>query len=70
MQVTHLVLLVRHIFEGREIIIPVSQIDRIEEGTIYLKLDRQSVEALPTTPVQRWTRSVSNGGTHAPLEGD
>lgn len=61
MQVTHLVLLVPHIFEGREITIPVSQIDRIEEGTIYLKLDRQSVEALPTTPMQRWTRSASKG---------
>jgi sporulation protein YlmC with PRC-barrel domain len=54
MQVTHLVLLVRHIFEGREITIPVSQIDHIDQGTIYLKLDRQSVEALPATPRQRW----------------
>ena len=70
MQVTHLVLLVRHIFEGREITIPVSQIDRIDEGTIYLKLDRQSVEALPTTPIQRWTRSVSKGDADVPLEGD
>jgi hypothetical protein len=49
MQVTHLVLLVRHLFEGKEITIPVSQIDHIDQGTIYLKLDRQSVEALPTT---------------------
>jgi hypothetical protein len=55
MQVTHLVLLVRHIFERREITIPVSQIDHIDQGTIYLKLDRQSVEALPTTPRQHWT---------------
>lgn len=59
MQVTHLVLLERHILQKREITIPVSQIDRVEEGTVYLKLDRQSVEALPTAPVQRWTRSVS-----------
>jgi hypothetical protein len=54
MQVTHLVMLVRHIFEGREITIPVSQIDHIDQGTVYLKLDRQSVEALPTTPRQHW----------------
>jgi hypothetical protein len=53
-QVTHVVLLERHIFQKREITIPVSQIDHIDEGTIYLKLDRQSVEALPTTPRQRW----------------
>lgn len=54
MQVTHLVLLERHIFQKREITIPISQIDHVLEDTIYLKLDRQSVEALPTTPRQRW----------------
>ena len=53
MHVTHLVLLERHIFQKREITIPVSQIDHVLEDTIYLKLDRQSVEALPTTPPQR-----------------
>jgi hypothetical protein len=61
MQVTHLVLLERHIFQKREITVPISQIDHIDEGTIYLKLDRQSIETLPTTPIQRWTRNVSNG---------
>jgi sporulation protein YlmC with PRC-barrel domain len=70
MQVTHLVLLERHIFQKREISVPVSQIDHIAEGTIYLKLDRHSVEELPTTPVQRWTRSVSKGGAWVPLEGN
>ncbi len=55
MQVTHLVLLERHIFKEREITIPVSQIDRVDEDTIYLKLDRKSIEELPTTPIQRWS---------------
>jgi sporulation protein YlmC with PRC-barrel domain len=54
MQVTHLVLLERHIFQKREITIPVSQIDHVSENTIYVKLDRHSVEELPTTPIQRW----------------
>lgn len=53
-QVTHLVLLERHIFQKREITIPVSQIDHVLGDTIHLKLDRQSVEALLTTPRQRW----------------
>jgi uncharacterized membrane protein len=53
-QVTHLVLLERHIWTKREITIPVSQIDRVYEDVVYLKLDRQSVEMLPTTPIQRW----------------
>jgi uncharacterized membrane protein len=60
MQVTHLVLLERHIFENREITIPVSQIDRVVEDTVYLKLDRQSVELLPTTPIQRWPLNVND----------
>lgn len=55
MQVTHLVLVERHIFQQREITVPVSQIDHIDEGTIYLKLDRQSVEELPSAPIQRRT---------------
>jgi sporulation protein YlmC with PRC-barrel domain len=56
MQVTHLVLLAWHIFQKREITIPVSQIDHIHDDMIYLKLDRQSVEELPTAPIQRWSR--------------
>lgn len=58
MQVTHLVLLERHILKKREITIPVSQIDRVHEDTVYLKLDRKSVEMLPTTPIQRWPEDI------------
>jgi uncharacterized membrane protein/sporulation protein YlmC with PRC-barrel domain len=54
LQVTHLVLRERHLLEHREITVPVSQIERVCDDTIYLKLDRQSVEQLPTTPIQRW----------------
>lgn len=54
MQATHLVLRERHIFQQKEITIPVSQIERVSEDIIYLKLDRQSIEKLPTTPMQRW----------------
>lgn len=54
MKATHLVLRERHVFGHRDITIPVSQIDRVDENTIYLKLDRRSIEELPTTPNQRW----------------
>jgi sporulation protein YlmC with PRC-barrel domain len=70
MQVTHLVLLVRHIFEKREITIPVSQIDHISESTIYLKLDRQSVGELPTAPIQRWPQKDFPRPRLFPLERD
>ena len=55
MQVTHVVLIVRHIFDANEIIIPISQIDHIKEDTIYLKLDRQEVKKLTTTLGQHWS---------------
>ena len=55
MQVSHVVLVVRHIFDASEIIIPVSQIDHIKEDTIYLKLDRQAVKKLTTAPGQHWS---------------
>ena len=54
MQATHLVLRERNTFQQREITIPVSQIKCVDEDTIYLKLDRQSIEELPTAPIQRW----------------
>jgi hypothetical protein len=66
-QVTHLVLLERHIFQKREITIPVSQIDHIDESTVYLKPDRQGVEAQPTTPVERWPHKDFPGPRLFPL---
>ena len=54
MHVTHLILRERHVLKHREVAIPVSQIDHADEDTVYLKLDKKSVEELPTIPVQRW----------------
>ncbi len=52
MQFTHLVLLIKHVFEERKIIIPVSQIEDVTENTICLKLDKQSIDQLPTTSIR------------------
>lgn len=59
-QVTHLVMLEKHMWKQREITIPVSQIDRVSGDVVYLKMDRQSVEMLPTTPIQRWSEDVKD----------
>ncbi len=56
MEVTHLVLRGRPILKHKEITIPVSQIESVDETTVHLKVDRQSVEALPTTPIHRWLK--------------
>ena len=50
MQITHLVVLVGHLFTERKIPIPIAQVDHLDEETIHLNIDRQSIEALPATP--------------------
>jgi hypothetical protein len=52
--VTHLVLREGHLWGRRDISIPVDQIERMEEGTVYLKLSKREIEALPEIPAHRW----------------
>jgi hypothetical protein len=47
-RVTHLVLREGHLWGQRDVTIPVSEIDRLEENTVHLKLDKRQVEALPS----------------------
>jgi hypothetical protein len=51
--ISHLILMEGHLWGKKEVTIPVSAIDRIEEDTIYLKLDKKAVESLPTESVRR-----------------
>lgn len=51
--ITHLVLREGHLWGQKDVTIPVSQIDRIKEDTVYLKLDKHSIEKLPAIPVRR-----------------
>jgi sporulation protein YlmC with PRC-barrel domain len=51
--ITHLILREGHLWGKKDVTIPVSQIDRIEEATVYLKLDKQSIEALPAIPIRK-----------------
>jgi hypothetical protein len=49
--ITHLVLREGHLWGQKNITIPLNQIDRIEENMVWLKLDKQSIEALPAIPI-------------------
>jgi sporulation protein YlmC with PRC-barrel domain len=51
--ITHLVLREGHLWGQKDVTIPVSQIERIEEDAVYLKLDKRSIEALPAIPIRR-----------------
>jgi hypothetical protein len=42
-----------HLWGQKDVTIPVSQIERIEEDAVHLKLDKRSIEALPAIPVRR-----------------
>lgn len=51
--ITHLVLREGHLWGEKDVTIPVSEIDKIAEEAVYLKLDKKAVETLPTVPVRR-----------------
>ena len=46
-RITHLILLEGHLWGKKDISVPVNQVDRYEDGNIYLKIDKSGVEALP-----------------------
>lgn len=45
--ITHLVLREGHLWGQKDVTIPVSDIGRIEEDTVYLKLDKRTVKEMP-----------------------
>jgi sporulation protein YlmC with PRC-barrel domain len=51
--ITYLVLLEGHLWGKKMVSIPVSEIDRIEQDTVYLKLDKETVKSLPAVPTRR-----------------
>ena len=51
--ITHLVLREGHLWGKKDVTIPVSEIDKIAEEAVYLKLDKKAIEKLPTVPVKR-----------------
>lgn len=51
--ITHLVLREGHIWGQRDITIPVSEIEKITEDAVQLKLDKKTLEKLPAIPVKR-----------------
>ncbi len=51
--ITHLVLREGLPWDKKHVDIPISEIERIEENTVYLKLDKKSVKALPAIPLRQ-----------------
>ena len=51
--ITHLVLREGNLLSQKTITIPISQIDRIEEKVVYLKVDKKTITSMPSVPVKR-----------------
>jgi sporulation protein YlmC with PRC-barrel domain len=51
--ITHLVMREGHLWGKKDVIIPISAIGDDHDDIVYLKLNKQQVEALPTFPVHR-----------------
>ncbi len=50
--ITHLILHEGHLWGQKDVTIPVSEIDRVEEDTVHLKLSKRRIEALPSIPLR------------------
>jgi hypothetical protein len=51
--ITHLILREGHLWGQKDVTIPVSEINHIEENKLYLKLNKHDVGKLPAIPIQR-----------------
>lgn len=50
--ISHLILREGLPWDKKHVAIPIADIERIEEDTVYLKLDKKSVKALPSIPLR------------------
>jgi len=51
--ITHLVMREGHLWGKKDVIIPLSAVGDTRKDTVFLKIDKQQVESLPTFPLKR-----------------
>ena len=51
--ITHLILREGHLWGKKDVTIPISEISKIDEDAVYLKLETKAIEKLPAIPVSR-----------------
>lgn len=57
-QITHLVMREGHMWGQKEVLLPLSVIDRTEKETVYLSLDKETVSTMLSIPA-RWRSEVA-----------
>jgi sporulation protein YlmC with PRC-barrel domain len=50
--ITHLIMREGHLWGQKNVTIPVSEIDHIDEDTVHLKMDKREIELLPAIPIR------------------
>ena len=55
--ITHLVVREGHLWNKKELTLPLSSIERMDEDEVYLNLDKKTVKSLPAIPVRRFYSS-------------
>lgn len=51
--VTHLILQEGHIFGKKDVFIPVTEVESVNDSSLHLKLDKEDIEKLPAIPLRR-----------------
>jgi len=51
-QITHIIVKEGHLWNQKDVTIPVSKIDHVDDNVVYLKIDKSSIANLPTIPVR------------------
>src|SRR5512140_2283585 len=51
--ITHLVMREGHLWGKKDVIIPLSELENSDKDTVFLKINKHQIEALPTFPMQR-----------------
>jgi sporulation protein YlmC with PRC-barrel domain len=51
--ITHVQMREGHLWGKKDVAIPVSAIEFVDEDTVYLKIDKKAVKTLPAVPVKR-----------------
>lgn len=51
--ITHLVLREGHIWDRREVTVPLSSIDRIDQDTVFLNINKKTVRSLPSVKTRK-----------------
>ncbi len=60
-KMTHMVLESGHLWGHRDVCIPFSHVERIDDETLYLDLDKKAIEALPKIKLHRGQGSQDGG---------